>query len=241
MKGVILAAGKGSRVRRVTNGNSKCLLMVGNESIIMHNVKSLCKLKEIEECIIVVGYESETIIEHIGDCCYGKRIRYCFQKEQKGLINALESAIDEIGTDDFFMVLGDEYIISDNYVDAIGNFTMNNVDCMIGIIKADKIDDVKKTYTFLIDSENKMHSFIEKPDVPYNNLMGTGNVICKNLILSYLQKIPINMIRGEKELVDLFNLLVIDHKEPESFWVGKEYFNVNTEEEYLKLCKKLLN
>ena len=51
----------------------------------------------------------------VGNYYNGKRISYCIQKEQKGLINALEAAKYAVEDNDFILILGDEFIINNNY------------------------------------------------------------------------------------------------------------------------------
>lgn len=239
MKGVVLAGGRGSRITDLTKGSSKCLLKIANESIVSQNVRRLCNLDEVSECIVVVGYDAEAIMRNLGNCCNSKKISYCIQQEQKGLINALEAAVMAIGNSDFFMALGDEYVIDDNYVEAVSEFYKNDYDCLIGIIDAEDPEQVKKTYTFRRDMEGNMSSFIEKPANPFNTFKGTGNVIFKNKIVQFLKEVPVNRLRGEKELVDLFNLLLDKERTIGSFIVGSSYFNVNTKEEYECLISRL--
>ena len=237
MKGVVLAAGQGSRINEVTKGGSKCLLKVGEMSIVSQNVARLCELEEITECIVVVGYNADGLMKDIGEECNNKHITYCVQKEQKGLINALEAAINVIGNDDFFMVLGDEYLINDNYAEALRIFYNKKYDCLIGIIKAENSEEVKKTYTFKFDNKGKMYSFVEKPAFPFNDFKGTGNVIFKNHVLGLLNDVPVNSKRGEKELVDLFNLMLEKKQDIASFIVAEKYFNVNTADDYDLIIK----
>lgn len=232
MKGVVLAAGRGYRIKDVTNGESKCLLKVDNKSIVCQNVKRLCELEEISECIVVVGYGAESIMRDVGNVSNFKRVIYCIQKEQKGLIHALESAKWAIGDSDFFMVLGDEYFIDNNYIEAIDNFYTNQFDCLIGIVKTNNLEEVSKTYSFKFDEDGKMYSFVEKHLQPFNYYKGTGNVIFRNKALTLLDDVPINSKRGEKELVDLFNLLLKREKTIGAFIVTDIYFNVNTKEDY---------
>lgn len=232
MKGIVLAGGKGSRINAITNGGSKCLLNVNDKSLVSHNVANLCALNEIDECIVVVGYNADAVIQNLGYCCNGKQITYCFQKEQKGLIDALESALDKLKGNDFFMVLGDEIVLHNCYREALENFKKENISCLIGVIEVDNISLVKKTYTFELDQDKKMHSFIEKPTDPFNCYMGTGNVIFRKEVLDLLVDIPVNPIRGEKELVDMFNVILDKGGSIGSFIVGDAYFNVNTLEDY---------
>ena len=232
MKGLVLAGGKGTRISSITKGSNKCLLTINDRSIVSHNVKNLCALDEIDECIVVVGYRADAIIRDLGLKCNNKKITYCVQKKQKGLINALESAIENIQGNDFFMVLGDEMILKNHYQEAIKKFNSSKVSSLIGIILVDDITNVKKTYTFKIDEEGNMTSFVEKPVYPFNNYMGTGNVIFRRDVLDLLAEVPVNPIRGEKELVDLCNLILEKERSIGSFVVGDAYFNINTIEDF---------
>lgn len=231
MKGIILAAGKGSRLREVTNDLNKCLFPVNGKSLIKHNVERMCSLSEITECIIVVGYGAEAIMREIGNVVDNKKITYCIQQEQKGLVDALESAIIALDKEDFFMILGDEVIIEDNYSQALKKFIESNIYGSIGIIEVDNVALVRKTYTFIIDDNGNMSDFVEKPDVPFSSYMGTGNVFFKGEVLKLLDDVPISKKRGEKELVDVFNLILQRNQKVSSFIVGKSYININTRED----------
>ena len=237
MKGVVLAAGRGRRIQDITHGGSKCLLQINKKSIIRWNVERLCSLPEVTECIVVVGHDAAAIMYDVGNECNSKRVSYCFQKQQAGLINALEAAKTAIGDSDFFMVLGDEYLIEDNYSEALQLFRVENYSCLIGILEVEDENEIKKTYTFR-NQDGQIFDFVEKPEKPFNNLKGTGNVIFRNNILCLLDEVPINPKRGEKELVDLFNLMIGRQLKIGSFDVAKEYFNINTREDYTLLLKQ---
>lgn len=228
MKGLVLAAGRGKRLNNITQGENKCLLKVNGKPIIQYTMEHLCNLKEITECIVVVGYKAEEVMNCLGNEMNGIKIIYCKQEEQKGLIHAMESAINALSGDDFMLVLGDEFIINNNYQDTIHTFYSSNCSCMIGVIKVDDINLVKKTYTFRFNDEQEMIDFIEKPEEPFNNYMGTGNVLFKGNVIYQLENVPVNPIRGEKELVGLFNLLLQSSNKISSFVVGDQYFNLNT-------------
>lgn len=239
MKAVILAGGRGSRINEVTRGGNKCLLKAKDKTLIQYNVKHLCEIEEITECIIVVGYHAEDVMREIGNQCKDKKITYCIQTEQNGLIGALESARYALDGEDFIMVLGDEFIIDNQYQRAITDFKKSNVACMVGIIAVDDIDLVKRTYTFNMNEEGEMTDFVEKPQKPFNRYMGTGNVIFKGGAIHMLDKVPINPIRNERELVGFFNMLINKDEKITSFVVGSHYVNVNTSND-LELLEKII-
>lgn len=239
MKAVILAAGNGKRINSVTRGENKCLLKILDKTIIEYNVGNLSEIDEINEIIIVVGYKSNDVMATIGDCYNRKKVSYCIQKEQKGLINALEAAKYKVGDDDFILILGDEFIVNNNYSTAIQSFHEKGYNYMIGVIKVDDINLIKKTYTIKIDKNNNIQDFIEKPTVPFNNIMGTGNIILRGEFLKYIKETPINAIRGEKELVDFLKIILKKSGNVSTFEVGDHYVNVNTKEDYYNLINML--
>jgi choline kinase len=65
MKAVILAAGQGTRIRSVHGERPKCLIEVGDQTILDHQLDAL-SMAGIDEVAIVVGYEKEQIIRHVG-------------------------------------------------------------------------------------------------------------------------------------------------------------------------------
>ena len=64
MKAVILAAGRGTRIRSVHGEHPKCLIEVDNSTILDHQLDALAMVG-INEVVIVVGYEEEQIIAHV--------------------------------------------------------------------------------------------------------------------------------------------------------------------------------
>jgi NDP-sugar pyrophosphorylase family protein len=58
MKAVILAAGQGTRIRSVHGERPKCLIAVGDQTILDHQLEAL-SMAGVSEVAIVVGYRKE--------------------------------------------------------------------------------------------------------------------------------------------------------------------------------------
>lgn len=228
MKGLILAAGRGKRLNDITKGENKCLIKVNNKPVVVYAAQHLTEIEEITECIVVVGYKAQDVISVLGHEINGVPIVYCIQSEQLGLIHAMETAIPVIDGEDIMMVLGDEFIIENTYKETVKDFLVSEDFCRIGYIEADDINLVKKTYSYQYNILHHCVDFIEKPENPYNLLMGTGNVLLRGEALNLLDKVPINPVRGERELVGLFGLINQEGKYIKDFCVGKKYINLNT-------------
>src|SRR5438128_12578177 len=84
MKAVILAAGKGTRMRDLTNEQPKPMLKVQGKPILEHIVEGLLAAA-IREIFIVTGFRAEVIEGHFGDGSkWGARIAYGRQPVQDG-------------------------------------------------------------------------------------------------------------------------------------------------------------
>ncbi len=87
MQCVILAAGKGTRLRPLTDTTPKPLVKVAGKALLDHIVESLPS--SVDELIIVHGYLGEQIIAYCGDVYMGRKVTYVHQEEQKGTAPAL--------------------------------------------------------------------------------------------------------------------------------------------------------
>jgi choline kinase len=64
VKAIILAAGRSTRLRPLTEDVPKCLLSLGDETLLDYQIRHLAKLN-VERELIVVGYKRDLIVEHI--------------------------------------------------------------------------------------------------------------------------------------------------------------------------------
>jgi choline kinase len=75
VQGIILAAGRSTRLRPLTDDKPKCLLPMGPKTILDWQLESLAAVG-IQDVTLVVGYRQEMIRRHIADRHPGLRVRY---------------------------------------------------------------------------------------------------------------------------------------------------------------------
>lgn len=242
MKAVILAGGRGDRLGGLTKATNKCMLPLKGTPVLEYNLRRASDISEVNEIILIVGYRAEDIINHYGtqfDAANIKRIRYVIQREQRGLVHAIECAKEAIGCDDIFLLLGDEVLVNSRHVSMIKEFIENEVFGYCGVIlRKDKLSEISKTYTITTGAHNTILRLIEKPERPLSPLQGTGHCIFRNEILEYLDKTPIHPKRGERELPDLIQCAVDDGKIVKPFNLAEDYTNINSEDD-LQEAEKL--
>jgi len=90
MQAVILAAGRGVRLRPLTLNTPKPLVKINNKPILEYTLNALPN--QIDEVILVIGYLSDQIKKQFGHHFNNKKISYVKQKEPKGTFHALRQA-----------------------------------------------------------------------------------------------------------------------------------------------------
>lgn len=230
MKALVLAGGRGKRLEKYSEDINKCMLIFQGKPLIEHSLEKIIELP-VDEIIILVGYRAEDIINTYGINYKGRKIQYIIQQEQHGLVNAIECCEEIMGGHDFMLFLGDEIMVDPNHKTMLDSFYKNNVSTICGVVEVDDKALISKTYSIIFDDEFRIYRLVEKPQNPFNNIMGTGNCIFKNEIFSYIPSTPINQKRNEKELPDLIQCLIDDGKIVKAFYVCKKYVNINTEDD----------
>lgn len=105
MQAVILASGKGTRMKELTQSVPKPMLKVSGKSLIEHKLDALPA--EIDEVILVIGYLGEVIREAFGSEFKGRRIRYVEQESLNGTAGAVWLTAPLI-TGRFVVLMGDD-------------------------------------------------------------------------------------------------------------------------------------
>jgi len=80
MKALICTAGEGKRLRPLTNDKPKSLIGVGGKTILEHMLDNL-SMAGINEVILIVGYNAESVMEKIGSQYKNCKIKYYINKD----------------------------------------------------------------------------------------------------------------------------------------------------------------
>lgn len=230
MKALILAGGRGKRLADSLVHTNKCMMNVGGKPLIEYSLDNSVDVAP-EEIVIVVGYLAEQIINHYGTLYRGVRIRYAIQREQGGLVHAIETAAPTIGTADFMLFLADEVLLEPNHTGLLAEFQESGAYALCGLVVPDNPEAVRKTYAVYQGPDGRIWRLVEKPRRAVNDYQGTGNIMFRNAILEYLQLTPVSHARGERELPDLIQCAIDDGHVVKSFAIGGRYTNINTPED----------
>lgn len=231
MKALVLAAGRGSRLREETTDTNKCMLTFRGKPLVQYSLENAIRAG-VSEIIIVVGYRAEDVINAFGIDFEGVRIQYVIQDAPKGLVHAIETAQSAIDGADFMLMLADEVLWKPNHAEMVRVFEEQKLFAICGTVDEPNPDEIRKTYSLIQDERTQqIHRLIEKPRRPRDRLRGTGNCIFRSEIFEYVPLTPINQSRQEKELPDLIQCAIDDGEDVRSFDIGDGYVNINTPED----------
>jgi NDP-sugar pyrophosphorylase family protein len=114
-KAVVLAAGKGTRMRELTSDLPKPMIGVRGKPILQHIVEGL-RDANVTHFQIIVGYRAEVVRQFFGDGSkFGVVIAYAEQVTQDGTGRVVALAEDFAGSDPFVLNYGDILIDPANY------------------------------------------------------------------------------------------------------------------------------
>ncbi|MDD3092675.1 MAG: sugar phosphate nucleotidyltransferase [Clostridia bacterium] len=238
MVGIILCAGKGSRISNLDCPN-KCLLKFQGISLLQRTLSYMNSINEISRVIIVVNHNKDDVITEARKSTF-KELIIIEQKNLNGIVGAIEKCIPAINTDDFMLMLGDEYYDNPKYEDFISYFANSKLSILVGVVYVYEKSRISNTYSIHTKGA-KLIYFEEKPKNVSNNIMGTGTILFRNTILTYINRVEVNKQRKERDLVDLLNISLKDNKSVQMYEISKYYFNVNDNYEIENLNTYLIN
>ena len=218
MKAVILAAGKGTRMRELTNELPKPMLRVQGKPILQHIVEGIVAA-DIRDVFIVTGWHAEAVENHFGDGSKWKvRITYGRQTVQDGTGKAPEVAKGFVGDSPFLLTYGDILVPPQTYPQMLRRFGEGD---FAGVITVTRGEDVAKGGLNFFDEQFCLKRLVEKPSpeqldqLRRNGWLKPGVPIWYNAgiyifrpslfdFTARLKKSP----RGEYELTDAISAMV---------------------------------
>ncbi|MEA3447195.1 MAG: nucleotidyltransferase family protein [Bacteroidota bacterium] len=187
---VIMAGGRGKRLRPITDTIPKPMIELGGKPIIEHNIDRLISYG-IENVYISVNYLKEQIIAYFGDGTKkGINIQYIEEEQPLGTAGAL-SLVKEFEND--ILLTNSDLFTNIDYEDLYLNFLKKNADMAIASIPY----TVNIPYAIFEEKHTNIKGFKEKPsNTHYAN---AGIYIIKQKLLKY---IPENQFYNTTDLME---------------------------------------
>lgn len=202
MKGVILAAGKGSRLYPVTHVVPKPILPIANRMTLEYAFDQL-KACGIHEICIVVGETESAIRDALGDgSAFDVSLSYVRQTDPRGLAHAVGFAQEFVGKDDFLLYLGDA-IYDQSLEPMVKAFRASKAD-NVSLVK--EVEDPRRFGVANV-VDGRIVQLVEKPQDPQSNLAMAGAYVFGPAIWEVLPDLKPSW-RNEYEITDAIQMLV---------------------------------
>jgi NDP-sugar pyrophosphorylase family protein len=227
---VIMAGGKGERLRPLTETVPKPMLHVGNKPIIEHNIDRLIQFG-VREIYISINYLGDQIKNYFGDgSSKGISIRYVEETEPLGTIGAL-SLIPEFEEETIFLINSDLLTNID-----LEQFYTNHHDAGANMSVASIPYRVQVPYAVLEAQDERVLGFVEKPGYNYHVSAGMY-LIARDALMKWLPK------KGFYNATDFMEKLIAEqgkliHYPHTGYWldIGKyaDYIKAQEDIKYIR-------
>lgn len=185
---VIMAGGKGSRLRSITNDEiPKPMVPVDGKPLLEYQVEKL-KTYGIKKIVMIVGHLGEKIVDHFKDGKnFGVEIDYIFEKEPLGTAGAFYYLKDKIDAKDFMLVFGDVFFDMD--FDRMEDFHFKN--SALTTLLAHPNGHPYDSDLIRMDDKGKVIGFDSKHNVRdywYDNMVNAGMYIINRKLLDLVKE-----------------------------------------------------
>jgi glucose-1-phosphate thymidylyltransferase len=236
MKGVLLAGGKGTRLRPITHTGPKQLVPVANKPVIQYAIEDL-REAGITDIGVVLGNKGRAAIQDfLGDgSAFGVSITYIVQGDPLGLAHAVGCAREFVGDDDFVVYLGDN-MLKQGIADLVESFQTGEYDAGIAL------QSVENPTQFGVAAvENgTVTRLVEKPDDPPSDLALIGIYVFSPVVFDAIEQLDPSW-RGEYEITEAIEALLDDGRAVDSLVIEGWWKDTGKPEDVLDANRLVLD
>ena len=216
---VLMAGGKGERLRPLTEKTPKPLLPVGGKAIIDHNIDRLISFG-VRHVSVTVNYLKEQIEEHYAKTHNGVQVQTVREPQFLGTIGSIKFVKEFYN--DTVLVMNSDLFTNINYEDFYLHFKEHNAEMSVAAVPY----TVSVPYgIFDLDGRN-IEGLIEKPT--YNYYANAGIYLIKR---SALDEIPNDTFFNATDLIEK---LIEDGKKVIRFPLNGTWIDIGNPQEYQK-------
>src|SRR6266436_2108206 len=225
-KAVVLAAGRGTRMRELTAEVPKPMIDVRGKPVLQHIIEGL-RDGGIRELLIVVGYHADAVQNFFGDGSHHNvTIQYASQTVQDGTGRVVDLARGFVGGCPFILSYGDILVDPANYNRVVD--LPNDVEAILTVTRG---EDVSKGGAVFVNDEMELVDLREKPrpGEPTSPWYNAGLYAFRPSIFDFTAKLKPSP-RGEYELTDAIRDLAHSAKKVKALELTGEWADVRDPE-----------
>jgi UDP-N-acetylglucosamine diphosphorylase / glucose-1-phosphate thymidylyltransferase / UDP-N-acetylgalactosamine diphosphorylase / glucosamine-1-phosphate N-acetyltransferase / galactosamine-1-phosphate N-acetyltransferase len=225
-KAVLLAAGRGTRMRELTADLPKPMINVRGKPILLHIIEGL-QAAGIKHFLIVVGYHGDAVRSYFGDgTCFGLQIKYATQVVQDGTGRVVDLARDFVDQSPFILSYGDILVDPGNYKSIV-----DLADEVEAIVSVKQNEDVSKGGAVFVNEQMEVTDIREKsePGEMASAWYNAGVYAFRPSIFNWTSKLQPSP-RGEYELTDAVRELAQSGRKVQAVELSGEWADVRDPE-----------
>jgi UDP-N-acetylglucosamine diphosphorylase / glucose-1-phosphate thymidylyltransferase / UDP-N-acetylgalactosamine diphosphorylase / glucosamine-1-phosphate N-acetyltransferase / galactosamine-1-phosphate N-acetyltransferase len=223
---VILAAGRGTRMRELTATVPKPMIAVRGKPVLQHIVEGLHEAG-MTKLLLIVGYRADAVQDFFRDGApYNLAIQYKTQTLQDGTGRVVELAHDFADNRPFILTYGDILVDPANYRRLVD--LADDVEAMLTVTRG---EDVSKGGAVFLNDQMDLIDLREKPKPgePTSHWYNAGLYSFRPSIFEFTAKLKPSP-RGEYELTDAIRDLAQSGKKVKALELTGEWADVRDPE-----------
>src|SRR6266487_1045368 len=243
-KAVVLAAGRGTRMRDLTAEVPKPMIQVRGKPVLQHIIEGL-RDAGIREFLIIVGYHADAVQNFFGDGSrYNVEIQYATQTVQDGTGRVVDLSREFVGNSPFVLGYGDILVDPANYKRVVD--ISEDIEAIVTVTRG---EDVSKGGAVFLNDQLELIDIREKSQpgelqgwselsqraVPFYN---AGLYAFRPSIFEFTAKLKPSL-RGEYELTDAIRDLAQSGKKVKALELTGEWADVRDPDVLARLNSKL--
>ncbi|MDP9003534.1 MAG: sugar phosphate nucleotidyltransferase [Verrucomicrobiota bacterium] len=204
-KAVLLAAGRGTRMRDLTLELPKPMLRVLGKPVLQHIIEGL-RDAGLKNFLVIVGWHAEVVRDFFGDGSkWGVRVTYATQVKQDGTGRVVELAREFAASDPFVLSYGDILLAPENYPRICAALASAEA-----VVSVKRSDDVSQGGAVFVNESFELIDLREKPKPgePTSPWYNAGVYAFRPGIFDYIATLQPSP-RGEYELTDAIRSLAV--------------------------------
>ncbi|NTU85868.1 MAG: NTP transferase domain-containing protein [Chloroflexales bacterium] len=204
-QGVILAAGRGSRLQPFTATYPKVLLPICNKPIMQYQIEAM-RDAGISDIAVVISAAGQLIRDHFGDGRrLGVRLSFIDDPDPRGIASSL-ARVEGWVRGPFAVFLGDIFLALDDISAALEPLAAGAAGTLV--VRRDTPEAVRRNFAVLLSDAGQVERVIEKPADPPTDLKGCGVYVFDRAIFEAIRATPRSALRNEYEITDAVQILI---------------------------------
>ncbi|ESS10841.1 MAG: dTDP-glucose pyrophosphorylase, partial [uncultured archaeon A07HR60] len=196
MYGVVLAAGRGTRMRPLTDYRPKPLLPVGQSTLLEQVFEAAFDV--VDEFVVVIGYRGSAIQDAVGETYRGRPVTYVTQENPQGTAHAVAQA--EVVVDDDFLVLNGDVLVDASLPEALAESGGT-------AIAATEVANPQAYGVISTSADGGLSRIVEKPADPPTDFANVGCYAFEPSVFEFIDRTG-ESDRGEYEITTTLELLL---------------------------------